>query len=1232
MPHDWKAEVLLASQTLSADCGGHFTLDFVLPRRFVVGITNCPLFFCALLVILFHVTSPCLSLWTELEVDAGVFESALSQLRPESFAEGSHGVVLLTRDMFAKAHKVRSTKALVVILPGGSNDDLKSLGLQDSAISVHWLLLKDPLLDRWQRKEVSLIQLSTTPCLPKSLDSEVAWQVEPTVEMTAVMSKRLFTSDAEWAQLLATSRSTVPATIFGLHSDLSSNVVSFYGWTKVSDSMQKVTFRLAAVHRDLVLAASGALLNFVVQELCRDAVARKERDTRTAVLWLRKTSHGDALVLLKRVSSHLGLALGNDGFGIRVAASALSDARKILFPSDSRFGTTNSQIRGALKYEIVGLPAGCSKNTIVERFAAWKNSSDEGWHVIPLQTWFSGGQTYWLVAADEAPPGHAYVMKNSRVLVRPAVSSNVAAPRCASLGRRVRFKHKQSIADPWAPIDAFLQGLQLYRSHVPGDGSCQFHAISTQSRFNHIELRRQALAYIRSHASEFADFITGDSMESYLSHMARRHTWGDHITLRALAMCLNQPIHVANRHGVTVVPTDAAHVDASPIWVAYNGVHYDAALPVQIQPALVAPHVPAEPLHHSRPSANCNFAQAPPSCPGLPLDSSASASPSVSPFGASGRTFPRPLPFAIASCNITSLKKNASLLEGFPDVIALQETRHTSLSPGALLSKLRLLGYSAIFGSPVVQRAPSRTGQARTIFNGRPGGVALAFKSHVPAQIVPVGKCELRQRLWQTGRWLHCVIGYGSSGRAIHVIVVYGYTGTYSHSTKSHSQNESFLSDVFLESSRRLDVPCIVLGDFNRQPQDSHACHQACVQGDWLDAAVAACRLDPTHFPANGLCRRLDAIFLSKVAAVTFHAYSVLDDTGIPSHRPVLVRLTLPAVHNVHTQLKRPRRFPPEALVPTPDTDQPFFQSCFASFAPIWESHLQSNNTTGMFLTLSSLAEAFLCSKANLQVNKRNCTLYCGYCAPSAGLKFTDIPNGLAALSKVPGAGWTQIFLFLGLVEKGLYTFDPTRQPGDYKNAGVLGVPNGSTMMPGEGRNRKLNSELANGRLAMMAIIGMFFQDGLTGSAWGDWAAYTDSPLRAFENELGVQAPVGYWDPMGMSKDGDEKTFRRRRESELKNGRVAMFAAMGFITPEYFRFPGFLSPTKGLKFADVPNGLAALSKAQLGHTQVTGRHALPVPPAGIITSLPGFPSSSSSSSSCSSSAPTLSSLFLFLFF
>merc|ERR1712070_985291 len=103
----------------------------------------------------------------------------------------------------------------------------------------------------------------------------------------------------------------------------------------------------------------------------------------------------------------------------------------------------------------------------------------------------------------------------------------------------------------------------------------------------------------------------------------------------------------------------------------------------------------------------------------------------------------------------------------------------------------------------------------------------------------------------------------------------------------------------------------------------------------------------------------------------------------------------------------------------------------------------------------------------------------------------------------------------------------------------------------------------------MMAIIGMFFQDGLTGSAWGDWANYTDSPLRAFENELGVQAPVGFWDPAGLAADGNAENFNRRRQTELKHGRIAMLATMGYITPEITgKFPGFLSYSKNLAFAD----------------------------------------------------------------
>jgi hypothetical protein len=35
---------------------------------------------------------------------------------------------------------------------------------------------------------------------------------------------------------------------------------------------------------------------------------------------------------------------------------------------------------------------------------------------------------------------------------------------------------------------------------------------------------------------------------------------------------------------------------------------------------------------------------------------------------------------------------------------------------------------------------------------------------------------------------------------------------------------------------------------------------------------------------------------------------------------------------------------------------------------------------------------------------------------------------------------------------------------------------------------------------------------------------------------------------------------------------------MGFIAPEYFKYPGYLSPSAGLESEDVPNGLAAIGK------------------------------------------------------
>ncbi|CAK0833012.1 unnamed protein product [Prorocentrum cordatum] len=217
----------------------------------------------------------------------------------------------------------------------------------------------------------------------------------------------------------------------------------------------------------------------------------------------------------------------------------------------------------------------------------------------------------------------------------------------------------------------------------------------------------------------------------------------------------------------------------------------------------------------------------------------------------------------------------------------------------------------------------------------------------------------------------------------------------------------------------------------------------------------------------------------------------------------------------------------------------------------------------------SELKHGRICMYATLGYIVPEYFRFPGFLSVSENLKFADMPSGINGMFSTPVAGGLQIFLFMGFLEVGLLRQDGSRAPGDFENVGRLGVPYAEGEQDPEARKRALNSELANGRLAMVAFMGMLFQNGTFGSTGPEmWL-----PSSAFENELGVQAPVGYWDPMGLSKDGDMTKFKRRRASELKHGRICMYATLGYIVPEYFRFPGFLSVSENLKFADMPSGI-----------------------------------------------------------
>ncbi|KAJ8614319.1 hypothetical protein CTAYLR_005906 [Chrysophaeum taylorii] len=102
-----------------------------------------------------------------------------------------------------------------------------------------------------------------------------------------------------------------------------------------------------------------------------------------------------------------------------------------------------------------------------------------------------------------------------------------------------------------------------------------------------------------------------------------------------------------------------------------------------------------------------------------------------------------------------------------------------------------------------------------------------------------------------------------------------------------------------------------------------------------------------------------------------------------------------------------------------------------------------------------------------------------GYLSYTADLKFEDVPNGLNALTVVPGLGWAQIICVIGWLEAGPYASSKSEFAGDF------GWPYfGRKLTDPSEKAFKLNVELNNGRAAMFGIMGLLMQDAINGGVY----------------------------------------------------------------------------------------------------------------------------------------------------
>jgi hypothetical protein len=120
-------------------------------------------------------------------------------------------------------------------------------------------------------------------------------------------------------------------------------------------------------------------------------------------------------------------------------------------------------------------------------------------------------------------------------------------------------------------------------------------------------------------------------------------------------------------------------------------------------------------------------------------------------------------------------------------------------------------------------------------------------------------------------------------------------------------------------------------------------------------------------------------------------------------------------------------------------------------------------------------------------------------------------------------------------------------------------------------------------------VMEMKAQDSNANSGRVGWGQQSSKSLHPrtlcyaggdYSQELGAQAPAGFWDPLGLSDGISPEQFDRYREVEQKHGRIAMIATIGYVVPEKIGTFGNLklSFSEDVKFEDVPNGVQALFK------------------------------------------------------
>lgn len=131
--------------------------------------------------------------------------------------------------------------------------------------------------------------------------------------------------------------------------------------------------------------------------------------------------------------------------------------------------------------------------------------------------------------------------------------------------------------EPTEQQSEILSRLCLKPKETDARGNCQFDAVGGAVGEAHDVVRQHAVDYIRARKRWFAGFVMNMTFDDYVAKMGQLGTWGDNLTLQALAEHYGRRIVViSDRPANPVLEIEPQMASSETIYVLhYAEIHYE---------------------------------------------------------------------------------------------------------------------------------------------------------------------------------------------------------------------------------------------------------------------------------------------------------------------------------------------------------------------------------------------------------------------------------------------------------------------------------------------------------------------------------------------------------------------------------------------------------------------------------------------------------------------------------